>query len=230
MMIKQLKFLFLYFCTVALANADVTYSFAPANGSVYIGADSSISTISYDASTNQFTGLFEGGDFKHFVDDADRESGDLTPDYTGKMALSAVINEAGELEGGVVSWVGGGSGIDDGTTLLEGNLTGFLLLRADEPTFPGLGINPFHSVLDFIIDVTHANAALNFSEKLFLRLYFTTPEGNPFDSSFSITPYSGQDLISITATEIPEPISIALVAIGLVGLVRRRRNQVSVVS
>ncbi len=225
-MIRLSTFLVVSFCTISLANANVVYSLAQDKGSVYIGYGTDTTIISYDAATNQFTGLFEGSDFKHFVNSSDV---DLAPDFSGTFTLNATIDQAGHLFGGTVNWVGGGSGIASGTTLLEGNLTDFLYLHGGDPSFPGLPASQLSSTFNFIIDVTYANTALNFSDQLELQLYFAPPSyDKPFESSFTKdTSYTGQDLLSINSTQVPEPPSVALLALGLASLLFVRRSKES---
>jgi hypothetical protein len=184
------------------SQANASYVNDPTKGSVYfnhaVGAQ-----ISYDAVSDHFSTVLDGFGGMQVYTNGD----DALVDYDvgGTFTLDATIDEFGQLSGGSVNWIGGGSGIAPGSSLLVGTLASFSL----DESF----ISPSY---DFIIDVTSSESLFNFGDTMHLELGFY-PAATGFNLSFTETePYTGQDLFSVT--KVPEPSSLAILALGLLGL------------
>ena len=199
-----LLLLLIYFSPVNAAYVD-DYS----QGFAYFGVGTD-AQVSYDAVTDQFTSVLNA------ITGIDVYT-DGTPgvDYNvgGTFTLNATIDASGVLSGGCVNWIGSGRGIAPGSSLLTGTLLDFTLDTSI--------ISPGY---DFIIDVTSSEPLFNFGDTMRLELGFV-PLATGLTTSFTDTePYTGQDLVSVT--KVPEPGSLALVALGILGIGLSRRRPV----
>jgi len=177
-------------------------------------------TVSYDAASDIFRidqTLTSANPYVFF--------GGLLPatpvasDFIGTFALTATIDGAGNFFGGTFSLVGGSAtlGIAAGTTVLEGSLHTFV----NELGQPLSGVqflsNP--NIVDPLLQ-----AAVGPINTLLINQCCIS--AGDFSASFSgLTASEGPDLFGTPRHSIPEPVTIAMFAVGLAGLgfMRRRR-------
>ncbi len=203
---------------VSVAEAFPLFPPSPERGASVAWFGGSSDDVSYNANTDIFSTRLSNSFISPFGGGSYAISGDLF--------LNASVNAAGDVYGGSLFWEGGSAdlGIPDATALMTGTV------RKIEYGQPAPG---FLYEFQVIVDVDSSLASLGFGDTVGLNLW-NTPDvprrsnspavTNLFTQSFTARQITSNNLYTIS---IPEPASLALLGIGLVGLGFACRKQMA---
>lgn len=180
---------------------------------------------SYDAATDIYTieaALGSTGD------PADLYPGDfispIATDFIGTFSLTAIVDETGMLSSGTFSWFGGSAslGIAPDSELLTGALASVAVEQGPSFIIQSFGyVDLINPILGSVVGPVG---------ELLINDFQNVPgwELNPWGSSFyhDVSFTGGPDLLGRPA-QVPEPPTLTLLAMGLVGVMFARRRRIA---